>query len=120
MAVAVDVQGQGGEVVVIRPLSLDVADVVRRPRRALIPRVARDDVELAVVVDVEGARGLELALAVDRVRLPLRIVRPGGCAQGEDGDRAGGEGSVMPHGGTPGIGGREKIAGRSCVVGGTL
>ena len=72
VAVAVDVERQGREIVVVGALPLDVADVIRLPVGSLIPGVARDDVELAVVVDVEDARRLELALAVDRVLLPLR------------------------------------------------
>ena len=78
MAVAVDVDGERREVVVVRPHALDVADVVRLPVGSLVPGVAADDVELAVVVDVEHAGRLELAPPVDRVLLPLRLAGAGG------------------------------------------
>ncbi len=78
MAVAVDVERQGREIVVVRAHPRHVADVKGLPVGSLVPGVAREDVELAVVVDVEDARGLELAPAVDRVLLPLRLVRPEG------------------------------------------
>ena len=77
VAVAVDVERERREVVVVRAHPLHVADVVRLPVRGLVPGVAADDVELAVVVDVEHAGRLELALAVDRVLLPLRLAGPG-------------------------------------------
>src|SRR5262249_52385246 len=51
LAVAVDVHGQGGEAVAVRALALDVADLERLLEVGpAIPLLARDDVELAVVV----------------------------------------------------------------------
>jgi len=57
--VAVDVEGDGREIVVILAVLLDLADVVFLAEvGALIPERARDDVEHTVVVDVEHARRL--------------------------------------------------------------
>ena len=94
LAVAVDVDRQRGEVVVVGPLSSDVADLGGRPARRLIPGVARDDVELAVAVDVEDPGRLEFALAVDRVRLERWLLSDGGGghqghARDEGGNRTG-------------------------------
>ena len=83
MAVAVDIERQRGEIVVVSADPRDVAHVIGLPVGCLVPGVARDDVELAVVVDVEDARRLKLALAVDRVLLPLRLVGPDGSRQEE-------------------------------------
>jgi hypothetical protein len=74
LAVAVDVDGQRGEVVEVRADARHVADLGRLLEvRAAIPGVARDDVRLAVVVHVEDPGGLERAFRVDVVLLPLRL-----------------------------------------------
>ena len=73
VAITVDVQRKGREVVVVGSHPRHIPDVVRLPVGRLVPRVAADDVELAVVVDVAYARGLELALAIDGVLFPLRL-----------------------------------------------
>ena len=73
-SIAIHVHRQGGKAVHVRSLAGDVPDVMRRPGRSLVPGIARDDVELAVVVDVKDPRSLEDALAVDRMQLPFRLV----------------------------------------------
>ena len=57
--------------------------MVRGPIGALIPGVARDDVELAVVVHVESAGGLEGARCVDRVLFPGGLRGPRRAGEGQ-------------------------------------
>jgi hypothetical protein len=96
LAVAVDVDRESREVIEVRPLPGHVADLGRGPVGGLVPGVPGDDVELAVAVDVEDARRLELALAVDRVLLPLRF--PGRRApRRQRGDRQHGQETGPSH-----------------------
>src|SRR5206468_1289547 len=81
-AVAVDVELQVGEAVGPAVDDLHVADgVLLREGRPLVPGVAADDVDDAVVVDVEGRHGNELGLGVEDVFAKYDV--PGRARRGQ-------------------------------------
>src|SRR6185312_10562800 len=73
-AVAVDVVGPAGHARAIAAQAVAViarlADVVLRPRRRLVPRIADQDVGLAVLVDVGDRHPLGPELSLDHRLLP--------------------------------------------------
>src|SRR6202042_1341174 len=94
-AVAVDVEGQVAEVVDVAVGVVDVAEVVLGPGGGLVPAVAGDDVELAVVIEVGEGCGFVVA-GVDHGDFEGDV---GGARGGEEGGRAedeGDEGDKVP------------------------
>ena len=77
IAVAVHVHGQVAEVVVVVVREVQVAELVFRPRRRLVPVLARDDVELPVLVDVGHGCGLARAV-IDQERTEGDVRGTGG------------------------------------------
>ena len=86
MAVAVDIDRQVAEIVDVLAVPPDVANPVFRPRRRLVPAVARHDVEPVVVIQIgEGGRLARARIDhVDREpdigRAPLRVQ----CAESDN------------------------------------
>src|SRR5271157_1414669 len=60
--------------------------------------VSANDIKLAVAIDVEHRGRLELAPAVDRVLLPLRLAGPGGCHGQKESHRNAEKASTKDHG----------------------
>ena len=58
MAVFIDIDREGAQIVDVVVGVVDVAKVMLRPVRGFVPVLARDDVEFAVAVDIADGGGL--------------------------------------------------------------
>ena len=104
-AVAVDVVGPAGHALAVAVQAVAViarlADVVLGPRRGLVPRVADQHVELAVLVHVGDRHALGAELALDDRLLPrdgrLLVAPAGGSHRQQDGGQAQGDRPASSH-----------------------